>query len=88
MSVSPATHCHTTRLYITADILGIVNVVRKQSGKFALKLLNTDCDKDNFSPHIYFLHSCMFKRIIRIIRLGKNPRILTNFIMDMNVQNN
>ena len=27
-------------------------------------------------------------RIIRIIHLGKNSRILTNFIMDMNIWNN
>jgi len=34
-----------------------------------------------------FQHSCTV-RIIRIIRPGKNSRILTNFIMDMNVQLN
>jgi len=30
----------------------------------------------------------LYNRPIRIIRLGNNSRILTNFIMDMNLRNN
>jgi len=45
---------------------------------------------------LFLLHMCgqhysgyeCVMRIIHMIRLGKNSRILTNFIMDMNIRNN
>ena len=48
--------------------------------------LNPNTYLDLWRPQGHTIHSCTV-RIILIIRLGKNSWILTNFIMNMNVQN-
>jgi len=50
---------------------------------------NPTCRQISYNHHDHGLrHSCCSVRILRIKRLEKISRILTNFIKDMNVWNN